>query len=116
MPPTGWNIGADGDAFSRWNRAQSVAEAGLQECAELVGVPGSAVRECLVEVVGRIEIPLRNKKADKPLLVLCRERQIEAALIDRLDEQLVGVADQVRLDLAQAHARVGQRARRSTPS
>ena len=55
-----------------------------------------------------IQVALGYQVADEALLVLGRERQVELLLIDRLDDELVRVADHVGLDLAQPHAFVGE--------
>ena len=97
-------------AIARRNRSQPAAETRLQQGAEVVGGARSTVREGFVAVIGRIEIALCDEKADQPLLVLSRQREIQLPLIDRLDEQLVDASDQVGLDLAQPQPGICQRA------
>ena len=62
-----------------------------------------------VRVAGLVEIPLDDQEVDETLLVFLRQRQIEFALIDRLGQQLAGVADHVGLHFAQADALACQR-------
>jgi hypothetical protein len=80
----------------------------LEQLRELIWIAGAAVGECLVPAIRCVEIPLGHEEVDEPLRIVGGQRQIELMLVDRFDQQLVGISDYVGLDFAQPHAPVRQ--------
>ena len=97
-------------AVARRDRSHPVAEAGLAAAPQArTDCPGRGSRRpCTGDPTNRGS-PVPRGSSTNRCCVLGGQRQIELVLIDRLDEQLVGVADHVGLDFAQPHALVGQR-------